>query len=148
MSLRLLYLIFARLCSWLVLLGRSRTSKNAESLVLRHRVSCAAPHQARPSLDWAGRAVLAALIRLLPHQLRGHRLVTPGTVWRARTRAEDLTWASILCARSLSPHLSAGCDPAGSARSLPAGRAMACATRPADASAAGHHTTGGGHREK
>ena len=34
MSLRLLYLIFARLCSWLVLLGRSSASKDAELLVL------------------------------------------------------------------------------------------------------------------
>jgi hypothetical protein len=29
-------------------------------------------------MDWAGRAVLAALIRLLPGRLRAHRLVTPG----------------------------------------------------------------------
>ena len=39
MSLRLLYLIFARLCSWLVLLGRSTASKDAELLVLRHEVA-------------------------------------------------------------------------------------------------------------
>jgi len=32
--------------------------------------------------DWAHRAVLAALIRLLPGRLRAHRLVTPGTVVR------------------------------------------------------------------
>ena len=39
MSLRLLYLIFARLCGWLVVLGRSTASKDAELLVLRHEVA-------------------------------------------------------------------------------------------------------------
>ena len=39
MSLRLLYLIFVRLCGLLVLLGRSSASKNAELLVLRHEVA-------------------------------------------------------------------------------------------------------------
>jgi hypothetical protein len=41
-SIRLLYLIFVRLCGWLVLLGRSPASKDAELLVLRHEVPCCA----------------------------------------------------------------------------------------------------------
>ncbi|WP_223280752.1 hypothetical protein [Streptomyces antnestii] len=39
MSLRLLYLVFARLLGWLALLCRSSASKNIELLVLRHEVA-------------------------------------------------------------------------------------------------------------
>ena len=89
MSLRLLYLIylvFVRLCSCLVLPGRSSASKNAELLVLRHEVAVLRRSNPRPRLDRADRAVLAALIRQLPRRLQAHRLVTPGTVLRRHRR--------------------------------------------------------------
>ena len=92
MSLRLLYLIFIRVCGWLVLLGRSPASKNAELLVLRHEVAVLRRTNPRPRLDWADRAVLAALIRLLPARLRMHRLITPGTVLRWHRRLVTRKW--------------------------------------------------------
>src|SRR2546430_14365702 len=92
MPLRLLYLIFARLCSWLVLLGRSSASKDAELLVRRNEVAVLRRAYPRPRLDWADRAILAALIRLLPARLRMHRLVTPGTVLRWHRRLVTRKW--------------------------------------------------------
>jgi putative transposase len=91
-SLRLLYLIFVRICHWLVLLGRSTASKDIELLVLRHEIAVLRRTRPRPRLDWADRAVLAALIRLLPKTLRMHRLVTPGTVLRWHRQLVARTW--------------------------------------------------------
>ena len=69
MSLRLLYLIFVRLCGWLILLSRSSASKDAELLVLRHEVAVLR-RTIRGVGSTADRAVMAALIRLLPGRLR------------------------------------------------------------------------------
>jgi putative transposase len=59
-SIRLLYLILLRLAGWLILLGRSSASKDAEILILRHEVAVLRRTQPRPRMDWADRAVLAA----------------------------------------------------------------------------------------
>jgi hypothetical protein len=91
-SLRLLYLVFVRVCGWLVLLSRSSASKDAELLVLRHEVAVLRRASPRPWLDWADRAVLAALIKLIPARLRAHRLVTPGTVLRWHRRLVARKW--------------------------------------------------------
>jgi putative transposase len=85
-SLRLVYLIFDRLLDWLTLRGRTSSAKDVELLVLRHEVAVLRRTNPRPRLDWADRAVFAALIRHLRTSLRGYRLVTPATVLRWHRR--------------------------------------------------------------
>jgi hypothetical protein len=102
-SLRLLYLIFGQLLGWLMLLGRASSSKDVELLVLRHEVAVLRRANPRPRLDWADRALFAALIRRLPAVLRGHRLVTPATVLRWHRRMVTKKWT--YPHRSGRPHL-------------------------------------------
>ena len=73
MSLRLLYLVFVRLCGWLILLSRSSASKDAELLVLRHEVAVLRRANSRPRAR-LGRpgGSSAALIRLLPTKAGGY----------------------------------------------------------------------------
>jgi putative transposase len=83
---RLVYLAVSRLFALLVMLIRSDASKDVEILVLRPEVAVLRRQVARPKPDWADRAVIAALTRLLPRHLRLHRIVTPGTLlaWHRR----------------------------------------------------------------
>ena len=86
MSLRLVYWIFRQVLGLVLLLGRTSTTKDVELLVLRHEVAVLRRTNLRPRLDWADRAVFAALVQRLPRALRGHRLVTPDTIlgWHRR----------------------------------------------------------------
>jgi putative transposase len=90
--LRLLYLIFLQVLRLVLLLGRRASTKDVELLVLRHEVAVLRRTNPTPRLDWADRAVFAALIRRLPMKLRGHRLVTPGTILRWHHRLVRKRW--------------------------------------------------------
>jgi putative transposase len=78
----LAYRLLVTVLSWLALLAQSSASKDAEILVLRHKVAVLRRANPRPRLSWSDRAVLAALARILPRVLRAHRIVTPGTLLR------------------------------------------------------------------
>jgi hypothetical protein len=84
----------ARVFGWLALLARSDAGKDVEILVLRHEVAVLRRQIARPKLDWANRAMIAALARLLPGRLRLHRIVTPGTLltWHRRLVRKKWTY--------------------------------------------------------
>jgi len=82
MTLRLLYLMFCQVLRWLALLARRAAAKDAELLILRHEVAVLRRRVARPSVDWADRAVLAGLARLLPRPAWRGLLVQPATLLR------------------------------------------------------------------
>ena len=77
MAFGLAYLMLARVLSWLALLARSEAAKDVEILVLRHEVAVLRRHHPHPRLKWVDRALLTALSRLLPVELRRLRLGHP-----------------------------------------------------------------------
>ena len=94
MAFGLIYLMSARVLSWLALLARSDAAKDVEILVLRHEVAVLRRSNPRPRMSWLDRAVFSALSRLLPAPLRQLRLVSPRTLlrWHAQLVAGHWTY--------------------------------------------------------
>src|ERR1019366_1999498 len=97
MCLRLVFLLITRRAGGLRLSRRAETWKTAEILLLRHQLAVLQRRQPRrPKLNWADRALLAALLGLIPKARRqGLRLlVTPDTIVRWHRDIVRRRWAA------------------------------------------------------
>src|ERR1035438_5043616 len=97
MCLRFAFLLITRMVSWVRLAQREETWKTAEILILRHQLAVLQRRQLRrPKLDWADRALLAALLGVIPKARRqGLRLlVTPDTIVRWHRDIVHRRWAA------------------------------------------------------
>src|SRR6185312_10204293 len=93
-ALKLIYQMFAKLLSWMVLRTRSDAVNEIEILVLRHQLAVLQRRQWRPRISWTDRAVIAALGRLLPAHRRRRLLVTPSTILRWHRHLVRRRWTT------------------------------------------------------
>src|ERR1700722_2512337 len=101
MCLRFVFLLITRVITWLRLSRCEEAWKTSEILILRHQLSVMQRGQPHcPKLNWADRALLAALLSVIPKGRRqGLRLlVTPETILRWHRDIVRRRWA----ARSMS----------------------------------------------
>ena len=97
MCLRFVFLLIMRVAAWLRLSQREEAWQTAEILILRHQLAVLQRRQPRrPNLNWADRALLAALLSVIPKARRhGLRLlVTPDTVLRWHRDIVRRRWAA------------------------------------------------------
>jgi putative transposase len=97
MCLRFAFLLITRVASWLRLSRRQEAWQTAEILILRHQLAVLQRRQPRrPHLTWADRALIAALLGVIP-KARRHRLrllVTPDTILRWHRDIARRRWAT------------------------------------------------------
>jgi len=93
-ALKLIYHVFAKLLSWMVLHARSDTANEIEILVLRHQLAVLQRRTPRPRISWTDRAIIAALARLLPARRRCGFLITPATILRWHQQLVRRRWTT------------------------------------------------------
>ncbi|HWG23047.1 integrase core domain-containing protein [Actinospica sp.] len=93
MSISLVYRAMLAVFGWLALLARSAAAKDAEILALRQEIAVLRRQVSAPRPSWTDRALLAALARWLPRELRRKRLVTPVTLLAWHRRLVARHWA-------------------------------------------------------
>src|SRR6185312_692673 len=91
-ALKLIYQMFAKVLSWMVLRTRSDAAKEIEILLLRHQLAVLQRRRPRPRINWTHRAVIASLARLLPAPRRRGLLVTPATILRRVGHGRGCPW--------------------------------------------------------
>ena len=94
---RFAFLLITRVTTWLRLSRREEAWQTAEILILRHQLSVLQRQQPlRPHLTWADRALLAALLSVIPKAQRQglRRLVTPDTILRWHRDVVRRRWAA------------------------------------------------------
>ena len=97
MCLRFVFLLITRVAGWLRLSRREEAWMTAEILILRHQLAVLQRQQPRrPKLNWADRALIAALLSVIPKARRqGLRLlVTPDTILRWHRNIVRRRWAA------------------------------------------------------
>src|ERR1039458_7672539 len=114
MCLRFVFLLTTRAAAWLRLSRRSETWKTAEILILRHQLAVLQRRQPRrPNLTWADRALLVALLGVIPK-----RVARGCGCWSPRTRSCAGTATSSAAAGPPDPSAAgpAGQRPGGTSR--------------------------------
>src|SRR5580693_8810456 len=97
MCLRFVFLLITRAAAWLRLSRRMERWKTAEILILRHQLAVLQRRQpGRPNVTWADRALLAALLSVIPDARRqGLRLLaTSDTILRWHRDIIRRRWAA------------------------------------------------------
>ena len=100
MALKLIYQMFAKLLTWMVLHVRSDTANEIEILVLSQQRAVLQRRTPQPRISWSDRAVIAAIGRLLPARRRHGFLITPATILRWHRQLVRRRWTT--------PHTRAG----------------------------------------